>query len=647
MMMFSALPILLAVAMGGAGLPVGLPPTAEDPLMTKAAPEQCLYYMTWAGTAKPDAASTNKTEQLLADAEIQHFLKSVEKAIRAAALRQAGDEKSAKILAEEVPTLIKAALTRPGSLFVGKFGLGLDGIQVDGGMIVNCGDDTAELMKSTLRLESVLGDEVTEVEAGGHRWKSVQLPDGMPRLVWGFRGRYFLVGTGGESVVGILARARTPAPKWLTDLRGKMKVDRPSLFVYADVKKLTSLGSALTGNPMFATVMAALGFDNIDYFTSITGLDGEGLVTRSVIATPKAPTGLLALASGKPLTAKDLQPIPRDATLALAMRFDPEKAFGQTRSMIGKIDAGALAMFDSMVAEMKKEIGIALVEDILRPLGDTWCLYNSPGEGGLIVTGLTAVVSVRDEKRLAATLDKIQTLAQAEADAVLKRAKEREAADDGRGRFRGRRRSRYVTIKDFQASGHKVYFMNFVGEESPVAPAWCLANNQLVVALYPSHIKAYLARKADAPSIATRPDVAKQFAGKKGPVAFGYQDTREVLQVTYPLLQMLAQMGFSEAQREGFDLDISILPSAESIMRRAGKGVTSVTYSETGIEMVSRRNLPISTLSLWTNLPMMMAMWSGRGFSSREKIAPRAVARPAKRAAKIEIIEAEDDVKKE
>jgi len=38
---------------------------------------------------------------------------------------------------------------------------------------------------------------------------------------------------------------------------------------------------------------------------------------------------------------------------------------------------------------------------LLKSLGDSWCVYNSPGEGGLVLTGLTAVVSVRDADRLA------------------------------------------------------------------------------------------------------------------------------------------------------------------------------------------------------------------------------------------------------
>ena len=59
---------------------------------------------------------------------------------------------------------------------------------------------------------------------------------------------------------------------------------------------------------------------------------------------------------------------------------------------------------------MEKELGIDLQEDLLKPLGDVWCVYNSPAEGGLLVTGLTGVVQVKDHDRLEATLNKLIAL---------------------------------------------------------------------------------------------------------------------------------------------------------------------------------------------------------------------------------------------
>ena len=53
------------------------------------------------------------------------------------------------------------------------------------------------------------------------------------------------------------------------------------------------------------------------------------------------------------------------------------------------------------------EDDLEISEDVLQSLGDTWCVYNSPGEGGLVITGLTAVVPVTDRERLVTNRAKV------------------------------------------------------------------------------------------------------------------------------------------------------------------------------------------------------------------------------------------------
>ncbi len=66
--------LLVSAVVGGMGLPLGVPPATEDPVLSRVAPEQCLFYLSWAGTASPDPKSANQTEQLLAEPEVQNFL---------------------------------------------------------------------------------------------------------------------------------------------------------------------------------------------------------------------------------------------------------------------------------------------------------------------------------------------------------------------------------------------------------------------------------------------------------------------------------------------------------------------------------------------------------------------------------------------
>jgi hypothetical protein len=599
--------IVMALGMGGLGMPLGMPPTPEDPLLSKVAPEECLWYMSWAGTAEPNAESTNHTEKLLAEPEVRQMIAKLQIALTAALVEQAPGPAEQKVIITEATKIVKAILTRPGAAFVGKVGIGVSGPEVGGGMIINAGteEQTRELMASVDRLEAALGDAVKEVEAGGRTWKEFPMPEGMPRMLWGFRGRYLILGVGEDSASGILKRGGTKAPKWLTDVRAKLTVDRPSNFMYINVKAVTTAALAFAPDPNAKAAVTALGFDNINYYASLTGFDKTAVVTRSLLALDGEPKGLVALAAGKPLSIKDLSVIPADATFAAAVRADPDKIFHAIRGIVGGIDERALGEFDREVDQGQEMMGINFSEDLFKALGDTWRIYNSPGEGGLIATGLTAVGTVRDADKLAKTLEKFEAFVQAEAKAQILRR--------GEG---ARRTPRHVTIKHFEFKKHKIYFVNAVGEDMPVAPAWCVTDKgEFVISLFPSHIKAYLSRGADFKSLASSPKVVESFSGD-GPVMVTYQDTKEMFKLAYPVVQILAQLGVSELQREGIDVDISMLPSATTISKHLTPGVMSVRKTAAGIELTSRQSLPIGGAGLLI-LPVV-GFWSfksvGRDF---------------------------------
>ena len=120
MSMFGATEMLFIILLGsGIGIPLGVPSQPPDPMMAKIAPEQVLYYTTWAAMADPDASSANQTEQLLAEPEVQAFAKELESVARQAfAALAARNAPEAQQVAEQMPTLIKTLLTHSTTLFV-------------------------------------------------------------------------------------------------------------------------------------------------------------------------------------------------------------------------------------------------------------------------------------------------------------------------------------------------------------------------------------------------------------------------------------------------------------------------------------------------------------------------------------------------
>ncbi len=100
--------IVLAADPGLQGLPFGVPPAPEDAVIAHVAPPQCLFYVNWAGTASPNAASSSETEKMLAEPELQEFISGLGKVITAF-LRQQDEEAKRR---EEPP---KGGTTSAGS----------------------------------------------------------------------------------------------------------------------------------------------------------------------------------------------------------------------------------------------------------------------------------------------------------------------------------------------------------------------------------------------------------------------------------------------------------------------------------------------------------------------------------------------------
>ena len=67
--------VMLAMLLAGSfSFPFGVPPEKEDPLLARVAPEECVFHTSWAGMADPDPTSGNRTEQLLAEPEVQQLI---------------------------------------------------------------------------------------------------------------------------------------------------------------------------------------------------------------------------------------------------------------------------------------------------------------------------------------------------------------------------------------------------------------------------------------------------------------------------------------------------------------------------------------------------------------------------------------------
>ncbi len=240
-----------------------------------------------------------------------------------------------------------------------------------------------------------------------------------------------------------------------------------------------------------------------------------------------------------------------------------------------KIDAPSGEELASGIKRMEAALGFRLQEDLLDTLGDSVCVYNSPGEGGLIFTGLTVVVPLKNHDRLAKSSEQLVQ--------VLNKA----MASQPRNMFGGGPTLNHTVFRN-----QKILCLSAPGEGMPFALCWCVADKQLILSLSPQNIRAVLSRDAAAESLADLPIVAAKL--KTGsPLLVTYQDTAGTLKITYPILQLFANMAFGEMQQQGLDLDGSVLPSLASILRHVEPGVSTLSREKDGLMFTSQQSMPV------------------------------------------------------
>ena len=87
----SEMAIVMAMLFGGgAGIPLSLPPAEPDALLDKLSPAEAVFYSQWAGVGSIREGSDNPTEALLAEPEVQEFVRKLE-ALARTGLAKAGE----------------------------------------------------------------------------------------------------------------------------------------------------------------------------------------------------------------------------------------------------------------------------------------------------------------------------------------------------------------------------------------------------------------------------------------------------------------------------------------------------------------------------------------------------------------------------
>lgn len=585
----------LIMWLGMMGLPMGVPPLPEDPQMAKIAPEECLFYLSSAGVGTPDAQSKNQVEQMLAEPEVKRMASEIERVVKDALTKSMSRPGGIPGLSgEDAAMLGKLFLTSPKAIYLADMQIQPRGPQIRGGLIVGLGESAGKVKKI---LENVIPQgPVKRSESDGATWYQFQPAPDAPVFKFGVKNDYFMLGLGEGEVDAMLKRAAGNPPAWLKKIAQDLPIERRSMVQYINVKKLRESFLPMAG-PQGAMIAESFGVNNVTAICAVTGLDKTEFLSRSLVAIDGEPKGIFSLANGKPLTPSDIAGLPADATLATTVRLNPRQIFDLFLNLAQTIEPREKANIDQAMKQMQDALGVKIPEDLLNPFGDTVSLYDSPTEGGLVL-GLTAVVKVKDAAKAKATFEKLMKFTEEQQQAMEKRMAGNPPPQPGWSSY-----YRVPKVEKIKYADKDIYFYNARHHDFMIAPAWCLTDEELIIALYPQSIKARLARGAKFPSLATTPPM-KQAITEEGSLAVGYCDTTRLFDHFYPVFLVMAQEMTTELQREGIDVNMSLLPMARAIRSHLQPGTFTIRRTKEGIEVGERTTLPGAALGV--TVPWLM-----------------------------------------
>ena len=552
--------VLLLLATGGLGAPLVGVPAPPDAVLQQAAPAECLAYFSSSGATKADPKSGNQIEQLMAEPEVEAFLGELTR-LADEGLRRlpAGDEKQ-QTLARTLPVVVKTLLSSPAMFYLAEVDVPPQPPGAGGALVVNAGDGADALVEALEDLEKLYLAElppnqaVEPFEAAGAKLRKLPTPPGAPAVAWGAQGKYVLLAFG-EGEAEALARrlvAGGEAPAWLTRLNADLDIPRVSAMAYVDlaglldtIEPLLDQAGPALGPISPAKVVDALGLKHLRYVALASGLDERVSVSKLIVADDGEAQGLLRLLNGEALTAADLKKVPRSAEAALVGRLDLGAVFDAGLEIAGAIEPRAAEQAAEALEGMKRQLGVSLRDDLLAGLGDTWTVYNSATDGGALLTGLCATVAVRDRAKIEKILELATRIAESQ---------------------RNEERPEFA-LRTSKAGDDVIHYLQFLREPVPFAPAWCLTDGELIVAVTPQMVRVHLTRPADEATLAEVPEVAT--ALKTGDVtSLTYSDIRFGMELFYSYANLGVTMGASALEKEtGIRADLAKFPTFASISR--------------------------------------------------------------------------------
>ena len=575
---FELITILIALFSGGGllGLPLSVPPLPPDPIIGRAAPDECLLHLETAGTAAPAEGADNPVERMLADEEIRSFLAAVAREIVSAAKQSVPLPPQAE---DAVLVLLRTALERPWALSVERFGppTAVAPPTVAATFLVRVGDREKAIRGA---LETLLGEAAAGPSPGGAATGGKgglrQVATPMGALAWGFVDASLVVTVGDGVAESFLERIRDEGrgtPDWKADLERRLPVDRRATLLHVDAGAIVELVAATAPNQRGTKAMiAATGLGGLRSLDAVSGLGDGGFVADLRLGFDGAPEGIFA-APEKGVGAAQLSRAPADAVRVQSWTLDGAKWLETAFAIASAVEPRSSAQMREDLGQFRAVAGFDLEKDLLAALGPDWTIYDTPAAGGLM-PGTAVVVGVRDHDTFAATHEKLLGfIERAGATAEMK-----------------------PTVTRSTYRGQTIHTLSFAGSGMalPISPSWCLLEDRLVVTLSPQFAKSLVDGHVG-PGIGSLAEVQGEMG--EGPVDYvGVLDTRAALRAISALYEFATPMAGQAAAQNGIKIRLPQLPPVTALDPFLAPAVTVMRHDEEEIRFRGTTTLPLGPL---------------------------------------------------
>ena len=547
--------VLAAVALTGSA-------RAED--VARVMPADTALYVGWSQWVNKDAPELRLSQQYM-------------KAARSAIADKAGEEQAAVLakLLDVLPVLQTASV-----------GLGLFDVtlvehepDIQAALVVDAGSDATRLAQTLHDAATQAGEvEIEQHSIQGVAFERVHLGNSPLSVVWGVHEHRFILALGDTAVGKVIDCIGGKAPN-LADAdelkfdreKIKARVDGRFLCVYGNVQRIIQRGKAiaeeLTGG-LPETVDPALNELGLTALRSkyvhIDEVDGQPRV--AAFAHVDGPMkGLLKLWDQKPLTDEDLKIIPKDAYWAELTNVDLAGLWKEALRIIEALAPDRVPAVEGVLAMPTTMLGFSITDDLLPAFGDTWAIFDAPEHGGILLSGTVLVVDVNDPNNVQGMLQRVMEL-------VTPLVKQKDVV---------------LQVKQMQHGGHTIHYVLAGGAPVPVAPAWGMVGNRLVLGLYPQTVATALKQvdpQTRGESLLDQPDF-KAARAKLPPDAqsVGYFDSRYFARMFYPFVTAFGTMGLSMLGKYGADIDLSVMPPLPEFVAKVTNYVGTTSKDKDGI----------------------------------------------------------------